>query len=553
MSLFRCWSRPHRVVSAGNARDYLLAVGLFAIALTGRFGLASTLPPSGFPFLTFFPAVLLATYFGGLGPGLVTGTLSVVAAWYFFIDPYGSFVLLTASDEIALIFFAAIIAVDIFVIHRMNSAVGRLAEEQRRSARLADELQRLNTSLEERVLVEVASRESAHLKLAQDQRLQVLGTLAGGVAHDFNNVLQAVQSGANLIRRRAASPDAVLHISQMLEEAAQRGASITSRLLTFARRSEMRSEPVDPGGLVRGLREIFCHTLGTHIEIRIDVEHELPMLITDRGQLETVLVNLATNARDAMPRGGVLTISVAAESLSQDSATEFSLKSGLYVKFTVQDTGEGMAPEVLRRAEEPFFTTKGVGIGTGLGLAMAKGFAEQAAGALVIDSTLGVGTTITIRLPAAPPETIKEQRHSITPVAPPRLRILLVDDDTLVRNFLAESLSDQGFYVVPAGSGAGALALLAAEEQPDVLVTDYEMPGMDGLSLLDAVRASTAFKRLPAILLTGKIEQALELISSRRAITDPLLRVMRKPVKIEELASELGALDRARREEQLSE
>ncbi|MGX9965539.1 hybrid sensor histidine kinase/response regulator [Roseomonas sp. F4] len=545
------WWRSRRVAGTGTAGGYLLGIGLFAAALAGRFALVSILPPLGFPFLTFFPAVLLATYFAGLGPGLLTGVLSILAAWYFFIEPYASFALGTTSDKIALIFFVAIILVDILVIHRMNSAVARLAEEQQRSARLAEELQRLNTSLEERVRIEIAAREAAHMKLAQDQRLRALGQLAGGVAHDFNNIMQAVQSGASLMRRRADSPDAVRHLAQMVEQATQRGASITRRLLSFARRGEMHLEPVDPASLVHGLREIFWHTLGTHMEIRIDVDPDLPRLLTDPGQLETVLVNLATNARDAMPGGGILTLSVTEEDLSPESAGALGLESGRYVKFTVLDTGEGMTPDVLMRAGEPFFSTKVVGSGTGLGLAMARGFVEQSAGALMIESALGMGTAVTIRLPAAPPTEGGEQPRCLPDVALPRRRILLVEDDTLVRDFLAESLGEQGFPVVRASSGAGALALLAAGERPDVLVTDYEMPGMDGLALIDAARASSALNRLPVILLTGKVEQGLDRIFSERAAADPLLRIMRKPISVEDLANELVSLDRPEQEERL--
>ncbi|MGG5888248.1 ATP-binding protein [Falsiroseomonas sp. HC035] len=528
----------------GTARGHLLGIGLFSAALAGRFALGPILPPLGFPFLTFFPAVLLATYFGGMGPGLVTGALSTTAAWYFFIAPYGSFNLVTTPEIIALVFFVAVVLVDVVVVHLMNSAVNRVEDEKARSADLAEELQRLNTSLEERVRVEVAAREAAQLKLAQDQRLRALGQLAGGVAHDFNNIMQAIQSGASLIRRRAESPDAVRHLAQMVEEATQRGGSVTRRLLSFARRGELRLEPVDPAGLVRGLREILWHTLGAQIRTEIDADRRLPALVTDRGQLETVLVNLATNARDAMPQGGVLTIVATEEYLSPEDGGAFGLDAGRYVRITVRDTGAGMAPAVLARAGEPFFSTKVAGAGTGLGLAMARGFVEQSAGAFSIESTLGAGTAVTIRLPAATAmDRVEKPRTLLVPARRP-LRILLVDDDALVRNFLADSLADQGFSVLRTSSGEGALALLSAGEQPDALVTDYGMPGTNGLALIESVRGSPALARLPALLLTGNLEQALDHQFSERAATDPLLRVMRKPVSAEDLAEELSALDR---------
>ncbi|WP_437161468.1 ATP-binding protein [Falsiroseomonas sp. E2-1-a20] len=531
-------------MGTGTARGHLLGIGLFSAALAGRYALGPILPPLGFPFLTFFPAVLLATYFGGMGPGLVTGALSTMAAWYFFIAPYGSFALVTTPEVIALVFFVAVVLVDIVVVHLMNSAVNRVEDEKARSAHLAEELQRLNTSLEERVRVEVAAREAAQLKLAQDQRLRALGQLAGGVAHDFNNIMQAIQSGASLIRRRAESPDAVRHLAQMVEEATQRGGSVTRRLLSFARRGELRLEPVDPAGLVRGLREILWHTLGAQIRTEIDADRPLPALLTDRGQLETVLVNLATNARDAMPQGGTLSISATEEYLSPEGARALGLDAGRYVRISVGDTGEGMAPDVLARVGEPFFSTKLAGAGTGLGLAMARGFVEQSSGTLLIESALGTGTTVTIRLPAATAMKLVEKPRTSSTMATRPLRILLVDDDALVRNFLAESLADQGFSVLRTSSGDGALALLSAGEQPDVLVTDYGMPGTNGLALIESVRGSPSLARLPALLLTGNLEQDLDRQFSERAATDPLLRVMRKPVSVEELAEELSTLDR---------
>ncbi len=540
LTRFRSGLQSRRAVGPGSVQGHLLGIGLFGAALAGRFALAGVLPPTGFPFLTFFPAVLLAAFFGGLGPGLVTAALSIAAAWYFFIPPGGSFVLDTMADAIALGFFVAILLVDVCVIHLMNSAVNRLEEEKARNALLAEELQRMNASLEDRVRQEVEAREAAQLKLAQDQRLRALGQLAGGVAHDFNNIMQAVQSGASLIRRRADSPDAVRHLAQMVEEATQRGASVTRRLLAFARRGELRREPVDPTALAQGLQEILWHTLGGLVRVEIDADRPLPLLMTDRGQLETVLVNLATNARDAMPGGGTLTISATEETLPASEAP--ARAAGRFIRFTVRDTGQGMAPEVLARAGEPFFSTKGAGAGTGLGLAMARGFAEQSAGAMAIESAPGAGTAVSIWLPAPEIPDVAVPGPVAGDATQGRLRILLVDDDALVRDFLAESLGEQGFTVLRASGGPGALSLLSAGERPAVLVTDYEMPEMNGLALIDAARDRAALRRLPTILLTGNLEEGLDRRLADRVAADPLMRVLRKPVTAEELAAALIAL-----------
>lgn len=542
LSRLRSALQSRRAVGPGSVRGHGLALLLFGLALAGRFALADVLPATGFPFLTFFPAVLLAAFLAGMGPGLLAAALSILAAWYFFIPPAESFVLTTTADVIALGFFAAILLVDVVVIHLMNAAVNRVEEEKSRSAGLAEDLRRLNASLEDRVQREVAAREAAQLKLAQDQRLRALGQLAGGVAHDFNNIMQAVQSGASLIRRRAESPDAVRHLAQMVEEATQRGASVTRRLLSFARRGDLRPEAVDPAALARGLEEILWHTLGSLVRVEVRLGEALPSVVTDRGQLETVLVNLSTNARDAMPNGGLLTIAATAERLEGAAADALGLAPGSYVRFTVSDTGDGMPPDVLARAGEPFFSTKGAGAGTGLGLAMARGFAEQSDGALAIESAVGQGTAVSLWLPAAAAEG--DGAAAAATADPPQrsLRILLVDDDVMVRDFLAQALGDQGLAVLCASGGPAALALLAAGEKPDVLVTDYEMPGLNGLALINAVRARPALRDLPVILLTGNLEAGLDRQLEERLANDAWLRVLRKPVSAEVLATAMETL-----------
>ena len=253
------------------------------------------------------------------------------------------------------------------------------------------ELLRLTAKLEARVREEVAARETAQVRAAHAERMQALGQLAGGIAHDFNNVLQAVHGSGSMIARRATDVEAVRRYARILVEAADRGASITRRLLAFARRSDLRAEAIDAAGILEGMRDILVPTIGAAIAIVVEVAPRLSKVLADRGQLETALVNLSANSRDAMPQGGTLTLSAAMEVVAPGEYHRASLAPGGYVCISVADTGAGMDEDVLARVFQPFFTTKPPGQGTGLGLAMVKGFAEQSGGGVAIDSAPGQG------------------------------------------------------------------------------------------------------------------------------------------------------------------
>ena len=400
-------------------------------------------------------------------------------------------------------------------------------------------LRRLSEGLEQQVQQEIAAREATQARLVQAEKLTALGQLAGGIAHDFNNILQAVSGGASLIGKHADEPAKVRRFGTMVEAAAQRGASITRRLLGFARRGELRAEAIPIPALLDGLHEVLTHTLGAAYAIRIDAGTGLPPVLADRGQLETVLVNLATNARDAMPLGGAITISATLETV-RGTLHPAGLASGTYGRLTVKDTGTGMDRATLARVMEPFFTTKGPDKGTGLGLAMARGFAEQSGGALAIGSELGLGTTVTLWLPvtdatattASEPEYRGPERPSKQP------RVLLVDDEALVREILAEQLGDGGYDVVQADSGEAALALLDAGRAIDLIVTDLSMPGMNGVLLLHA--AHVRRPRLPAILLTGYTSDAAGLAVGG-AISGSF-SLLRKPVSGAQLTDRVATL-----------
>ncbi len=405
-----------------------------------------------------------------------------------------------------------------------------------------DALARSRLELERLVAARTQDLQETQTRLAHVQRMEALGQLAGGIAHDFNNVLQAVQSAAALLDRRTGDPDGVRRLSRMIFEAAGRGNAITRRLLAFSRRGDLHAEPLDPAPVLADIRDILSHTLGTVIEVRTAATAGLPRMLADLGQLETVLINLATNARDAMPQGGLLSLVAAQETVPEAASMLVPLTPGRYIRLAVSDTGVGMDPATLARACEPFFTTKPVGEGTGLGLAMARGFAEQSGGGLHIESTPGRGTVVTLWFPvtdaapaiAAPPAS---------PV-PARARLLLVDDEAMVRDILAEEMEAAGYGVIAAASGEAALALLAAGEPVDLLITDLSMPGMDGLALIREVRLRRA--GLPAILLTGHATNAAE-IAVGGALSGTL-SLLRKPVRGIHLAERVAALLEAARE-----
>jgi CheY-like chemotaxis protein len=374
--------------------------------------------------------------------------------------------------------------------------------------------------------------------------MQALGQLAGGIAHDFNNVLQGIEGAASLIERRAGDEAAVRRLARLAIEAAERGASITRRLLAFGRRSDLHAEALDVAALLSDLREILTPTLGASIDVRVGLEAGVPPPLADKGQLETALVNLATNARDAMPEGGCLTLSAETEIVPANGPTHAAgLAPGRYVRLAVADTGTGMDPATLARAGEPFFTTKKLGDGTGLGLGMAKGFVAQSGGALIIDSSLGRGTTITLWLPASDSGAAGTAAHggmgaAIAPLSSMPVRVLLVDDEDVVREVLAEQLKEAGYCVIAAASGTEALALLVAGEAVDALVTDLTMPGANGLAVIRA--AQERHPGLPAVLLTGYAGDGAALAVG--GAVSGSFSLLRKPVTGVQLIDRVSAL-----------
>ncbi|MGE0223021.1 MAG: ATP-binding protein [Acetobacteraceae bacterium] len=406
-------------------------------------------------------------------------------------------------------------------------------------------LRRTREDLELLVAERTRDLQVTQEKLAHAQRLDALGQLAGGIAHDFNNVLQAVHGSGALLERQPDDSSAVRRLAQRILRAAERGASITRRLLYFSQRGDLRAEPVDPTALQSGMREILAHTLGDGIDVRLEVEPDLPPLLADKGQLETVLINFGTNARDAMSGMGVLTLSAAREIVPPNRSPEHpaGLKPGDYIRLAVSDTGVGMDAATLTRATDPFFTTKPQGQGTGLGLAMARGFAEQSGGRLDIVSRPGHGTTVILWLPVADEAAITagtepEEDWAATSPDATGPRLLLVDDDDSVREVIAEQMDVAGFDVLPCGSAADALAAIEAGTQVDVIVSDLSMPDMSGIDLINRVQHLRP--GLPAILLTGYATDAAEVAIG--GAVGGAFSLVRKPVSGRQLVEHIAVL-----------
>ncbi len=398
---------------------------------------------------------------------------------------------------------------------------------------------RTYTDITERKRQEQALAE-AQVRAGQAERMQALGQLAGGIAHDFNNILQVIQGSASLVDRRSNDPAGAKRLAQMILDATARGSSITRRLLVFARRGELKAEAVDVGPLLNGLCDVLSRTLGSSIKVHIALNDDRLQLLVDKGQFETVLVNLATNARDAMPQGGTLTFTVTAETVVKTTPLAVDLQPGRYVHLAVSDTGSGMDKATLARVLEPFFTTKPIDKGTGLGLPMAKGFAEQSGGGIKIESIPDRGTTVHLWMPAlvsslpAPQWDLTTRRFD----QQARKRILLVDDESAVRDTMAELLEDAGFSVLIATSGPEALDQLTSGAMVDLLITDLSMPEMDGLTIIQETHCR--YPDLPVILLTGYAGDGAQLAVS--GSIGGAFVLMRKPVTVTQLIDQIEAL-----------
>jgi PAS domain S-box-containing protein len=354
---------------------------------------------------------------------------------------------------------------------------------------------------------DITERRAAEAKLRQAQKMEAVGQFTGGAAHDFNNLLMAILGSLEILRKRLPNDPRLLALLDNAVQGAKRGSSLTQRMLAFARRQELKHEAVDLAHLVGNMLELLERSLGPTINIETRLPRQAVRVRTDANQLETALLNLAINSRDAMPDGGTITISVAEHCIATGHAT--SLAPGPYACLSVADTGHGMDEPTLARATEPFFTTKGIGKGTGLGLSMVDGLTGQSGGKLIVQSVPGRGTTMELWFPITtqPDEVgVRNAAEAIEGLQAQQrqLCVLAVDDDNLVLANIAAMLEDLGHKVIAVGSGARAIKELEATPAIDLLITDQAMPVMTGIQLIEILRASRP--ALPVILATGYAE-----------------------------------------------
>ncbi|MBP2561914.1 signal transduction histidine kinase/ActR/RegA family two-component response regulator [Neorhizobium galegae] len=410
-----------------------------------------------------------------------------------------------------------------------------LLEERERSAQQLEqlvvartqELEAANTALRAQMRVRAEVEE----KLRQAQKIEAIGQLTGGVAHDFNNLLMVISGGLEMLDRQA-DPARRKRLMDGMRQAAERGSGLTRQLLAFSRRQELKPQTVDLARQIGGMRELLDRSLRGDVHVVIDLSPDLWPVEVDASELELVVLNLAVNARDAMPNGG--TIKITAEN---EAAWAEPSGQGDFVRLVIADDGCGMTPEVQARVFEPFFTTKDVGKGSGLGLAQVHGFAQQSGGKIEIESAVGKGTTISLLLPRSPNRPASDQHHLVdlhvaSRRAEPAGNILLVEDDDEVAALVAEMLDELGFQVVRAATAAAALGALANGRTVDLVFSDIMMPGgMNGVELAKEIRLRR--NDLPILLTSGYSEAA------KQAAEAQGIKILRKPYQLAELEEAL--------------
>lgn len=420
-----------------------------------------------------------------------------------------------------------------------NVRLAQSAQREIAERKLAQEaLERLNATLEKQVLERTEQLRVNEEALRQSQKMEAIGQLTGGVAHDFNNLLQVIIGNLETVQRNL--PDELARLQRPARQAmngAQRAAALTQRLLAFARRQPLDPKPIDVNVLVNGMSEMIHRTLGETVSVETVLGAGLWRVEADPNELEAAILNLAVNARDAMPNGGRLTLETGNTHIDEAYvATHRELVPGQYVALSVSDTGTGMDAKTIAQAFEPFFTTKPVGKGTGLGLSQVYGFVKQSGGHVKIYSELGQGTTIRLYLPrlteANAPETQSE--HPPYPEAAAEETVLVLEDDDDVRTYSAEILRELGYNVIEAHDGPAALRALDQQPRVDLLFTDVVLPGgMTGAQV--AARARATRPSLKVLFTTGYARNAI----IHHGRLDKGVQLITKPFSFDDLAAKV--------------
>jgi nitrogen-specific signal transduction histidine kinase/CheY-like chemotaxis protein len=400
-------------------------------------------------------------------------------------------------------------------------------------------LTELNQTLEERVRERTAQLMQAEDALRQSQKMEAIGQLTGGIAHDFNNLLQGITGGLDLVKKRVMQGrygELDRFISGAMTSAS-RASALTHRLLAFSRRQPLAPKPVDANPLLASMEEMLRRTLGEIVVLKLMTADSLWLTKCDPNQLENAVLNLAINARDAMPDGGTLTIeTVNAHLDSRYAAAHQEIDPGQYVCVSVTDTGSGMSAATIAKAFEPFFTTKPLGRGTGLGLSMIYGFARQSGGHVKIYSELAKGTTVKLYLPRYRGDAEEEDLvpdlsdvHS----AQTNETVLVVEDEFVVRELIVEVLKELGYSTLEAEDGPGALKILDSKQRVDLVISDIGLPGLNGRQIIDAAREIRPALRV--LFMTGYAENA----AIAAGFLEPGMSMITKPFAMEALATKI--------------
>jgi signal transduction histidine kinase/ActR/RegA family two-component response regulator len=434
-----------------------------------------------------------------------------------------------------------------FVYQPVRDALGEVSGifvagyEVTETYRAASALAELNATLEARIKERTSELMVAEQALRQSQKMEAVGQLTGGIAHDFNNMLAIVIGSLDLASRRLQRGDTgVVRYLDNAREGAVRAATLTQRLLAFSRQSPLAPRVADVNALVSDMSELLRRTLGERIELQTLLADGLWSILVDSNQLESAIINLAVNARDAMPDGGKLTIEVSNVHLDERyAAREVGAAAGEYVMIAITDGGIGIPADVLERVFDPFFTTKAVGKGTGLGLSMVYGFAKQSGGHIRIYSEVGHGTSVKIYLPRhfGSGQEAAAAIHEVMPTRTSQVEtVLVVEDENHVRQMSVEALRELGYVVHAASSGDEALRLFDTMGAVDILFTDIVMPGMTGRQLVDALR--TRVPELKVLYTTGYTRNAV----IHNGVLDPGVAFLPKPFTIADLAAKVRAV-----------
>lgn len=407
---------------------------------------------------------------------------------------------------------------------------------------LAQSREVLEVKVQERTAelrAEVEQRSRVEAALRQSQKMEAVGQLTGGIAHDFNNMLTGVIGSLDIMRRRIASNrlDDLDRFMDAASTSANRAAALTQRLLAFSRRQSLDAKPTDINSLVASLEELVRNSVDERVELQFLLDPRLPRAVVDVNQLESALLNLAINARDAMPEGGRLTIETSAVEVDEafvELRPGFDV--GRYVVIAVSDTGVGMPPDLLEKVFDPFFTTKPVGQGTGLGLSMVYGFVQQSGGQVRIDSQPGNGTTVTIYLPATGADAVAERPAEVTAPHGDGQRVLVVEDDPSVRLLVREVLEELGYQAVEAAEPLAAIPILASSARLDLLISDVGLPGMNGRELAEVARSHRP--EIPILLITGYAENA----AIRAGFLGTNMSMVTKPFRLDDLAAKISEM-----------